>query len=279
METVSIPGSFLKNSGTSGSVDFVPYVSDVAVIKGRASLDKNMISLITEGEKIMYVEKETIHLTPNQVLWISAGNVLFTERLGRLSRIKSTMIFFDNKSLQEASELSGSAAQVSGDSKWFELFDRDDFLHRFIESVNVLMQQGLLQGAMAQIKLNELLLYLASKHPGILNQFHAHSSHYQGEERIRRIMEGHMTKNLTVQELAFLCHMSLPTFRRKFEIVYQESPARWLQIQRLTLAADRLRSKTAKPGEVYLEAGYENHSSFSKAFRQYFGVLPKDYAH
>jgi AraC-like DNA-binding protein len=72
--------------------------------------------------------------------------------------------------------------------------------------------------------------------------------------------------------------MSLATFKRKFEQIYHDSPARWLQVQRLTLVASQLRSKTAKPGEVYLEAGYENHSSFSKAFKQYFGVLPKDYA-
>lgn len=279
METVNIPDSFLDASAPASGVTFVPYESGVAVMKGRANLTRHMISLITEGEKTMYVENETIHLTPYQILWLSAGRALFTERLGRNERIKSTMIFFDDTALQEALAL-GSAAHVKENSvRPYCLFERDGYLHRFIESVNALMEQKLLDGALSRVKLQELLLYLEAQQPGILIQLMARGAAHGEGERIRKVIEAHSADQLTVQELAFLCHMSLPTFKRKFEQLYNESPARWLQIQRLTVAADRLRSRTAKPGEVYLEAGYENHSSFSKAFKQYFGVLPKNYGY
>lgn len=277
MEAVPIPDLFVKTPPVDGDVDFVPYVSETAVIKGRAVLKRHMISLITEGEKVMYVENNTIHLSPSHVLILSAGNTLFTERLGRNSRIKSTMIFFAEALLLEALQTCASVNRPKTTSRPFILFDRDPYLHSYIESVNVLMEQRLLSPALRRLKLNELLLYLESKSPGILAQLQSSGIANTEEKRIRTVMEAHALQQLSLPELAFLCHMSLPTFKRKFEWVYQESPARWLQIQRLTMAAQRLRSRTATPAEVYVEAGYENHSSFSKAFKQYFGVLPKDY--
>ena len=279
METAYIPDSSLDTPCNGSYINFVPYIASTAVIKGRATLNTHMISLITEGEKLMYVENEIIHLTPDHILILSSGNTLFTERLGGNSRIKSTMIFFNDVALKDALQTHHTAAPPNTAPRPFKLFDRDHYLHGYIESVNVLIEQHVLSPALKRIKLNELLLYLESRHPGTLSQFQTSTVARSDEERIRKVMETHASAQLSLTELAFLCHMSLPTFKRKFQQIYHESPARWLQIQRLTLAADRLRSKTARPGEVYLEAGYENHSSFSKAFKQYFGVLPKDYAH
>lgn len=277
METLPIPDLFLKPQPLDGDVDFVPYVSETAVIKGRSILKRHMISLITEGEKLMYVENNTVRLSPSHVLILSADNTLFTERLGQNSRIKSTMIFFTDTVLLEVLQTCRADSRPERTSRPFMLFDRDAYLHSYIESVNVLLEQGLLSAALQRVKLNELLLYLESKSPGSLAQFQNSGIANTEEERIRKVMEAHALEQLSLPELAFLCHMSVPTFKRKFERVYQESPARWLQIQRLTMAAHRLRTGKARPGEVYVEAGYENQSSFSKAFKQYFGVLPKDY--
>jgi AraC-like DNA-binding protein len=252
-------------------------MSSVPIVKGRVSLDRHMFSLISEGEKVMHVDAETLHLTPDRILLLTTGNVLFTERMGKRDRIKSTMIFFDDLAWDNATHQLDKPDRT-GNNKPYLLFDRDDYLRGYVDSVNMLMEQGLLNKALQQAKLQELLLYLNGRNPGLLANLRPASANRPEEERLRRVMEAHLSEQLTLPELAFLCHMSLPTFKRKFEQVYKESPARWLQIQRLRLAADKLRSKTAKPGEIYVEAGYENHSSFSKAFKQYFGVLPRDYA-
>ncbi|MBS7562911.1 helix-turn-helix transcriptional regulator [Mucilaginibacter sp. Bleaf8] len=276
METVPVPDLFLNGQPNNDAVVFVPYTSSVPVIKGRASLGKHMISLITEGEKVLHIENKTINLTPNHILLLAAGNVLFTERLGPNAQIKSTMIFFDGQTLHNALEQFQEPRAMQDTRTPYLLFNRDNYLHSFIESVNTLMDQELMNSPLMHAKLNELLAYLNSKHPGLLASLRSVSARPE-EERLRQVIEAHLTEQLTLTELAFLCHMSLATFKRKFEQVYHESPARWLQIQRLTLAANKLRAKAAKPGDVYVEAGYENHSSFSKAFKQYFGVLPKNY--
>ena len=277
-EIVAIPACFTNNHAPDQGISFVPYLSATPANRGRVSLTRHMISLITEGEKIMHVENQTLHLTPKRIPLLASGNVLFTERLGNNQRIKSTMIFFDDQVLHAALAQSDKPEKQNARLPYL-MFERDDYLLGFVDSVNILLEQDLLSPALQQAKLTELLLYLNGKHPGLLAQLLTKAIAKPEEERLRQVMEAHLSAQLTLSELAFLCHMSLPTFKRKFEQIYQQSPARWLQIQRLTLAANRLRSKSAKPGEVYLEAGYENHSSFSKAFKQYFGVLPKDFTY
>lgn len=277
MDLSHIPDSLVETDQVDSGIAFVSYCSSTAVVKGRATLTKHLISLITEGEKLMYLENETIHLRPGQILILSAGNTLFTQRLSRNARIKSTMIYFNDEVLQEVSSANSAASHRNTAPRPYKLIDRDSYLRSYIESVNVLMAQQLMSPALQLVKLKELLLYLESKHPGTLVQFQTSNITRPDEDRIRQVMESHASSQLSLTDLAFLCHMSLATFKRKFQQIYHESPARWLQIQRLLSAAERLRSRAARPGEVYFEAGYENHSSFSKAFKKYFGVLPKDY--
>jgi AraC-like DNA-binding protein len=45
----------------------------------------------------------------------------------------------------------------------------------------------------------------------------------------------------------------------------------------MNVAANLLRFNNEKPGEVFHKIGYENHSSFAKAFKKRFGVSPNDY--
>ena len=45
------------------------------------------------------------------------------------------------------------------------------------------------------------------------------------------------------------------------------------------LAAKLLRETTLSISEVSLQVGYESQSKFTAAFKEYFGILPKEYRH
>ncbi|MDR3679515.1 MAG: AraC family transcriptional regulator [Flavipsychrobacter sp.] len=282
IEYTILPDHVLSNPEEKHKVNFVPYASQVPVVKGRSSLKKHVISLITEGEKIIHTAGTVIHVTPENILLLAAGNYLNTERFKKNERIKSIMVFFDDDLLKSAiSELKRIPAKDTSTQhvtiQPFALFPKDEYLDNFIDSVQSLIDNNLFTEPLQLTKLNELLIFLYTKHPEQFEHFQNIYSQRPEEERIKHVMEENISHNLSVSELAFLCHMSLPTFKRKFQQIYNESPARWIQIQRLTTAADLLKRKGAKPGDVYLQAGYENHSSFSKAFKRHFGLLPKDY--
>ena len=67
-EIVAIPACFTNNHAPDQGISFVPYLSATPANRGRVSLTRHMISLITEGEKIMHVENQTLHLTPKRIL-------------------------------------------------------------------------------------------------------------------------------------------------------------------------------------------------------------------
>jgi hypothetical protein len=190
METESVPARFLADQSSDNHVVFVPYLSSAPLVKGRASLDRHMISLITEGEKVVHIENKTIHLTPDQILLLAAGNVLFTERLGKNASIKSTMIFFDDHALYRALDQFDEYHQCQSKNNSYIVVDRDDYLRNFIESVNALVEQGLLSGPLQYVKFNELLAYLNSRYPDLLSGFCSASARPE-EERLRQVMEAH----------------------------------------------------------------------------------------
>ena len=82
---------------------------------------------------------------------------------------------------------------------------------------------------------------------------------------------------MTVEEMAFLCHMSLSTFKRRFAIIYGTSPNKWLLEKKMQKAAQLLKQGDFKVNELYFELGYENLSSFIHSFKLFHGVTPKQF--
>lgn len=270
-----LPDALLQPGQQEQKVVFIPYSSGAPTIRGKGRLQKHMISLITAGEKFIHVGNTAIQLNPDSIMLLSRGNYLFTERLNQHNLLTSTMIYFDDEVLMNViNQLPQSEADAPADP--FVLFKKDDYLHQYISSIQTLNASGNFIPALQLTKLNELLLYLFNKYPGQLQRFR-HQPDHPDDKRIREVITDGLQHNLSIHELAFLCHMSISTFKRKFQNLYQQSPARWLQERRLEMAANLLRSGKAKPGDLFVLAGYENHSSFSKAFKAHYGVLPKDF--
>jgi AraC-like DNA-binding protein len=87
-------------------------------------------------------------------------------------------------------------------------------------------------------------------------------------------IESESLNKLTLEEMAFLCNMSLSTFKRNFLNTYGISPQKWFQNKRLQFAYEALKNNSKTPSDLYLELGYSSLSSFSTAFTNIFGVPP-----
>jgi AraC-like DNA-binding protein len=45
----------------------------------------------------------------------------------------------------------------------------------------------------------------------------------------------------------------------------------------MEIARELLQNNHEKPGDIFYKIGYENHSSFTKSFKQIFGLTPQDF--
>ncbi len=80
------------------------------------------------------------------------------------------------------------------------------------------------------------MLYLADKY-GQSFFVYLHSLLINERElSFKMVIEKNLYTSLNIDEVAFLCNMSLSTFKRKFLQLYQESPGKWFQVKRLNKA-------------------------------------------
>jgi AraC-like DNA-binding protein len=125
------------------------------------------------------------------------------------------------------------------------------------------------------VKFEELMLYLLQKY-GRKFELYLHSLIINEKSQFKKIVKNQIDSNLKLEEVAFLCHMSLSTFKRNFTKEYKVSPGKWLQDKRLQKSKNILERGDLKPSDIYLDFGYNNLSNFSTAFKNKFGFSPKE---
>ncbi len=131
---------------------------------------------------------------------------------------------------------------------------------------------GLLPENIARLKITEALSIIRTIDPGI-DGILANFEHPHKVELVS-FMEKHYPFNLPLEKFAYLTGRSLSSFKRDFQKAFNSSPQKWLTRKRLELAHYYLAESRRKPVDVCFEAGFENLSHFSHAFKKHFGYPP-----
>lgn len=91
---------------------------------------------------------------------------------------------------------------------------------------------------------------------------------------LHRVVEDNYTSPISLDELAYLSGRSLSSFKREFQEIYGEPPARWIREKRLSKARQMLRSSRLSVADVAYSLGFENPTHFSRIFKQQYGISP-----
>lgn len=246
-------------------------------------LEHNLLTFLLAGEKTVHFAGAQVTVKPHQFVMLAAGNCLMSEKMvgDHHKDYHSILIIFDIKLLTDFFDrhaaLLAKRANLS-DCPPFLLFEKDEFLVNFTRSLDVMLTDDEpIHHELQKVKLEELFLYLAIRYPGQIQQIRNMKIKADDELIVRQAVTSHIDSNVTVEELAFLCNMSLSSFKRRFALIYGNSPNRWLLKKRMERAAKMLRQDNRKASEIYYELGYENLSSFIQSFKQIYGITPKQY--
>lgn len=135
-----------------------------------------------------------------------------------------------------------------------------------------------------RVKMMELLLYLLTEERPGEDEIPDYGKEYPPEQiqiiqEIHEQLIAHMDKRITIEELSRQHLINPTTLKAVFKAVYGTSLAAHMKEHRMGLAAKLLRETTLSISEVSLQVGYESQSKFTAAFKEYFGILPKEYRH
>lgn len=94
---------------------------------------------------------------------------------------------------------------------------------------------------------------------------------------VKYLHENYTNELMNMGDLADLCQISEDYFRKLFKQAYGISPIKYINHLKLTYAAELINSGMYSVTEAAMESGYDNISHFSREFKRYYGVAPRDY--
>ena len=88
-------------------------------------------------------------------------------------------------------------------------------------------------------------------------------------------IENNLTKNINFEKVAKEVGMSPFYFHRIFSSIIGISPTTYIRNRRLTVAAQEISKNNENILEIALKYGFESHEAFSRAFKNFHGIVPK----
>ena len=92
-------------------------------------------------------------------------------------------------------------------------------------------------------------------------------------------IQSHLDSDLSLEQMADKAALSPFHFHRLFHSTIGETPKQYTQRLRLERAAFDLKIRDASILEIALNLGFQAPETFTRAFKRWFGVTPKQYRH
>lgn len=276
MNITSLPEDL--NLASHSSMQVFDYFVDNNYQRKKINLTKNTFSFLLEGTKEVITNDKSTIIGNSNFLVIKSGNCLMTETISTTNKTyRSILLFFTDELLLDFLEKNklNSVPPPAGPS--FHVCRYDNYINHYVESLQKINRLNTaLQADLLKAKFEEIMIYLTQKEGyAFINSLL--KSQDSKTLRLINIVENSKLKKLSLQELSFLCNMSLSTFKRAFYKQYQTAPVKWFQERRLEHSAFLLSTQKKRPIDLYEEAGYENLSNFIQAFKKKYGSTPKQF--
>lgn len=150
-------------------------------------------------------------------------------------------------------------------------------LNHFVDSLRIYFDHSeLLSMELMEVKLRELVLLLMQTRNAPTAR-HLFTSLFPQQATISQVVHAHLYSNLSLEELAVLCGLSLSTFKRNFRQQFQDSPARYIREKRLQRAAQLLSNPQLSIAQVAWKSGFNDAAHFTRLFHERFGHPPTDF--
>lgn len=260
---------------------FYFYKNSIATSKSKIHFNQFCISIGICGSKKLRGSEGIEEFSAGDIIIYKPGNYISYENIDNENTYESLMIFFNEKMVLDVLKALGIRINQVSEClpiKPYYSFQSDIYLKEYLNSiVEQLKNKPAFSSTLQKIKLLELFVYLQAVSTKDLTHLLKINLPQQSHAQLEKIIESINIEQFPLDELAFMCNMSLSTFKRVFLKKYGINPGKWLSNKRLEKAAEQIKLYGKTPFEVFADAGYKDYSSFSYAFKKRYGYNPKNY--
>ena len=154
----------------------------------------------------------------------------------------------------------------------------DALLLNFKESINILLDHPeLADETLIKTKLKEFVLLLSKSENAPSELDFLAAMFKPNTTDFRTTINNNLYSNLSVEEFAKLCAMSVSTFKRKFKELYSETPKKYFSKMKMKKASQLLLVKENRISDIAYECGFDSLATFNRIFKNHFGQSPSEY--
>lgn len=251
----------------------VDYVATTPSLSLPVVVTRPTFVLIHEGTKELASAERTLLAGPGSLVAMRTGTHVMSDLLPGVERYLSTIISVNRDVLGQL--LAGE--NQSSDVALTAVVDIDDVtltlaadLRRRVEQASSRTEQQLaVKQVLVSLLMNETIRTVVG------SDVCGWSSSHAG--RIRSVMGSHCYSQLTLDQYASMCAMSVSTFKRAFGETYDSPPGKWLVETRLQRAAELLRDTDRSVTDISHDSGFGDLSHFTRSFTRRFESSPTKY--
>lgn len=154
----------------------------------------------------------------------------------------------------------------------------DALLSNFKESINILLDNPeIADETLIKTKLKEFVLLL-SKSENAPSELDFLAAMFRPNTfDFRTTVNNNLYSNLSLEEFAKLCSISVSTFKRKFNEIYKESPKKYFSKMKMKRASEMLRTKENRISDIAYDCGFDSLATFNRNFKAAYGLSPSAY--
>ncbi|MFY0690056.1 MAG: helix-turn-helix transcriptional regulator [Cyclobacteriaceae bacterium] len=230
-----------------------------------------------------------IAITPSEVIEVPEGNLSFS--VGENLILKTfpdendlyqvTIIHIGRRSILEAFAQNFPEIESSENVE----FSRDIMTGKpcivtqnYIEGIlHYFDNTHVITNEIVMIKVKEILLLLLRSKKAMQVAKLLEDFVNRNTSSFKNTIENHLYSEITLEELAHLCNMSLSTFKRHFKKIYGRAPQEFIFDRRLEESKKLLATSELSIVDIALNSGFKTIGHYSRKFKEKYGIPPSQY--
>lgn len=148
-------------------------------------------------------------------------------------------------------------------------------INHFIDSLIFYFEHpDLVNPELLVLKIKELILLLLQSDNAVTIQELLSNLFSSRQANLKDIIQNHLFSDFSINELAKLAGLSLSSFKRAFQNIYNDTPANYLRTKKIEKAADLLKHSDYSVSEICFQIGFNDTSHFTKTFKKHTKQSP-----
>lgn len=154
----------------------------------------------------------------------------------------------------------------------------DRLLANYRESISILLDNPeLADESIIKTKLKEFVLLMAKAQEAPSQLDFLAAMFKPLDIDFKSTILQNLYSNLSMDELARLCHLSTSSFKRKFQESFNSSPKKYISQKKVEKAASLLKKANLRVSDIAYDVGFDSLATFNRNFSAAYGKSPTEY--